>query len=78
MWRHLLRIKLPIRQLVEWVQGDVCGPDIIQVPAAVYAQVCANGQPQMALALAAPVLQNEPCNGAPLAHPSACTMEPQY
>ena len=72
IWLDLVRVQLSIRQLVQGMQRDVCCSNIIQVPPAVYPQICADRQPKMALPLAAPVLHDEPSDGAPLAYPGAC------
>jgi hypothetical protein len=49
------------------MQGDVGGPDIIQIAAAVNLEIGPDRQPQVAPAAAAPVLENQPRDGAALA-----------
>jgi len=72
IWPDLVRVQLPVWQLVESMQPNLCCSNIVKIPPAVYPQVCADCQPQVPLSVAMPVLQNEPGNGAPFPYPSAC------
>ncbi len=67
---HLVGVELAVGELVEGVEGDFSGAHIVQVAAAVDAQIGADGEPQVSLPPAAPVLQHQPCYGAPLANSS--------
>ena len=55
---------------------DVLSAHVLQVARSVHLEVAADGHPQVASPPAAPVLQDEACDGAPLAHARACACSP--